>query len=141
MRRFPKPILLGIGIAAAFAVQAPSAEPIQKHDGLTVWFDNWGGLVDAKLVVAAPDGKISEIYARTTSPVLSLNRIEAVDGIYRYEISASVIEPVKVSGFSNGENNQKQTNTGRGVYYHTGFFIVDRGNIIEPPQVKEEEQN
>lgn len=126
-------------LAASFASSAMAADPVQQHNSSAVWFENWIGLRNATLVVSAPNGRITQLYAESGTPVFELDRAEAMDGVYRYELRAATEERVEiVNRIDNGRGDRAQTSMAK-PYYTTGFFVVERGAIITPDDIKEED--
>lgn len=139
--RRTSPILAALFVlgtaTAAFAV-----DPIQQHNSNAVWFENWVGLSNATMVIAAPNGKITQIYAETGTPVFQLVRADAQDGVYRYELRAATEERVEiVNPIQSGreEGGDEGDGTMAKPFYSTGFFVVERGAIITPEEIEEEE--
>ncbi|WP_298290009.1 hypothetical protein [uncultured Litoreibacter sp.] len=137
-----RPLLLSFGLIlvspTAFADTKPN--PVQMHNSNTVWFENWVGLANASLVVASPDGTIERVEARNGTPVYRLSG-SAIDGIYQFELRAA----------TDKEDTRKQKNALRIQedddapklmipFYRTGFFVVERGVVITPEDVEEEEE-
>ncbi|KMK63994.1 hypothetical protein [Puniceibacterium sp. IMCC21224] len=132
---FVATMLMGFGAGAALA-----ADPVQQHNSNAVWFENWVGLTNATLVVAAPNGKMSTVYAESGTPVFELDRAEAQDGVYRFELRAATDEKVEiVNQVDNGRGDSSDDGTMAKPYYSTGFFVVERGVIITPEEIKEED--
>ncbi|MFZ7091514.1 hypothetical protein [Primorskyibacter sp. 2E233] len=130
-------LIAALGLSVATAVSANAVDPIQQHNSNAVWFENWIGLTHATMVVAAPNGKISQIYAESGTPVFELSRADAMDGVYRYELRAATDEDVEiVNPIDNGRG--ETATTSKKPYYSTGFFVVSRGVIITPEEIKEE---
>ncbi len=122
-----------LGAGAAFA-----ADPVQQHNSDAVWFENWMGLSNATLTVSAPNGKITDIQAPSGTPVFKLDRAEAMDGVYRYELRAATEEKEKIiNPIDNGRGDAEQDSTAV-PFYLTGHFVVSRGAIITPEDVKED---
>ena len=140
MPRSPGSFLLSASLAIFATVQPLSADPIQQHNSNTVSFGNWIGLSNATLVVAAPNGKISQIYAESGTPVFKLNKAEAIDGVYRYELRAAVDEKPAVRILSNGSVSNAQSDSTGVPYYGTGHFVVEGGMIITPREIEEEDE-
>ena len=130
-------LAFALGMASALPVWA--VDPVQQHNSNAVWFENWIGLSNATLVVAAPNGKITQIYAETGTPVFELNRAEAMDGVYRFELRAATEERQAIINQSDQGRGEAQSDTTAVPYYSTGHFVVERGVIITPKEIQEEE--
>lgn len=129
--------------AAVFAVAssafAETPKPVQQNNSNAVWFENWQGLSNATWTIAMPDGEIIQIFTKQGTPVFQLEGSEVLDGIYRYELTAATEEKVKI---------KNQVNNGRGdaardfafkPFAMSGAFHVQRGVIVVPEMIKEEE--
>ena len=79
MSRLLKSIALSATLAIFGAGAAWAVDPVQQHNSNAVWFENWIGLSNASMVVAAPNGKIIEIFAKSGTPVFELPPGEAQD--------------------------------------------------------------
>lgn len=123
------------------ALSALAAEPVQQHNSNAVWFENWIGLSNASMTVAAPNGKIVTIYAESGTPVYQLSPDEAQDGVYRFELSAATEERIEIVNDVNNGREDPGDGTMAKPYYTTGHFVVSRGVIITPEEVSEEEQD
>jgi opacity protein-like surface antigen len=138
-RSFLESLLLSASLAIAVAGPAHAADPVQQHNSNAVWFENFIGLSNATMVVAAPNGKISQIYAESGTPVFELNPAEAVDGVYRYELRAATEERRTIVNASNLGGDEEQSDPAFVPYYSSGHFVVKRGVIITPKEIKQEE--
>lgn len=127
-----------VGALFAAAGQVWAADPVQQHNSNAVWFENWQGLSNASLTVAAPNGKITQIFAASGTPVFELSRAEAMDGIYRYELRAATEEQAEIVNKIDQGREGVQRDTVAVPYYASGQFVVERGVIIVPSEVKEE---
>ncbi|WP_146591334.1 hypothetical protein [Puniceibacterium confluentis] len=125
---------LSLGLAAAAAA---ATDPVQQHNSSAVWFENWTGLSNATLVVVAPNGKITEIYAASGTPVFELDRAEAQDGVYRYELRAATEEREAIINPSDDGRGEAQRDSTAVPFYATGHFVVERGAIITPKDEQE----
>jgi len=141
------PLSLSIALLwAAAGALAESPNPVQTHNSNAVWFENWTGLSNAMMVIAAPNGLISRVTAETGTPVFTLSGAEALDGVYRYELRAMTdkedtrpraqTEQRQLPGAEDGEEPPKPMIP----FYRTGHFVVERGVIITPEEVSEEER-
>ena len=126
--------LLWLGTQAAWAV-----DPVQQNNSTALWFENWVGLSNATLVVAEPGGKVTQLFVERGTPVYELDRAEARDGVYTYELRAATEETVaKVNSFDNGRGSIER-DTAAKPFYMSGSFTVSRGIIIRPEEIKEED--
>lgn len=132
-------LLLGAGLSLAAPLAAFAADPVQQHNSNAVWFENWIGLSNATLVVMAPDGRFTEISAASGTPVFELDRAEAIDGIYRYELRAATEKTVKIVNPIDSGRGDAQRESEAVPFYASGQFTVERGAIITPKDIKEEE--
>lgn len=130
-------IVTAIGLSLGTAAFAVEPDPVQQHNSNAVWFENWIGLSNATMVVAAPNGRISQVRADQGTPVYELDRAEAQDGVYRYELRAATEEEVEIVNPVNNGRGEAQT-TMKKPFYRTGHFVVSRGVIITPEEIKEE---
>ncbi|MFC4217465.1 hypothetical protein ACFP4H_06215 [Pseudophaeobacter arcticus] len=129
-------LLLGL-VLLPLAATAMTVDPVQQSNSNAVWFENWSGLSNATLVVAAPNGKVTEVFAASGTPVYELNRGEVQDGIYRYELKAATQEMVEiVNPIDNGRGETPSSKAK--AFYMTGFFTVSRGVIIIPEEIRED---
>ncbi|MDQ2092203.1 hypothetical protein NO357_20050 [Marimonas arenosa] len=133
-----KPTLVSLALACATAPAVQAAEPVEQHNSNAFWFVNWIGLSNATLTVAEPNGHIVKIYAEDGTPVYQLKG-EVQDGVYRYELSAATDKRVKIVNPIDTGREGEQPDTRAVPYYTTGHFVVERGVIITPEEVKEEE--
>ena len=138
-RRILGSLLLSVSLALAATGPARPADPIQQHNSNAVWFENWIGLSNATLVVAAPNGKITQIYAESGTPVFELDRADAMDGVYRYELRAATEERQAIVNQTDEGRGDAQRDSTAVPYYSTGHFVVERGAIITPEEITEEE--
>jgi len=122
-----------LGPAAALA-----ASPVEQHNSNAVWFENWTGLRNASLVVAAPDGTLITIEAITGTPVFQLSGATILDGIYRYELVAATEEQVKIINPQNNGRGEAQTDSKAKPFHMNGHFTVSRGVIITPEEITED---
>lgn len=124
--------LLTIGAGFAFA-----AEPVQQHNSNALWFENWNGLSNATLKIVAPNGKVTELFTSSGTPVFQLVAAEVLDGIYSYELSAATSErETIVNPVNNGRGESQEESAAQGLHLN-GVFTVSRGVIITPEDVTE----
>lgn len=129
--------LLRITAIALAAGPAFAAEPVQQQNSNAVWFENWTGLSNATLKVAAPDGTISEIFAARGTPVFRLDPGAAADGVWRYELTAATEETrAIVNPIDNGRGDAARDEVAVS-FHHSGHFVVERGVIVRPEEVVE----
>lgn len=127
----------GLSLALAGAASSLTVDPVQQYNSNAVWFENWTGLSNATLVVAAPDGKVIEVFAVSGTPVFELSRDQVQDGIYRYELKAATDEAVEiVNPIDNGRT--EVTSSRAKPFYMNGSFVVSRGVIITPEEIRED---
>jgi len=124
--------LLG-GIAHADAPQ-----PVQQNNSSAVWFENWGTLSNATMTIRTPQGEVSQIFAASGTPVFELRGQEIVDGVYRYELSAATKETKKITNKINDGRGDASRDDVAVPFNASGVFIVSRGVIVKPEDVKEE---
>ncbi|WP_371229644.1 hypothetical protein [Roseovarius sp. 2305UL8-3] len=131
---------LFLGIAFCFASTAAWAvEPVQQHNSTAVWFENWTGLSNATLKVSAPNGEVITIHTVSGTPVFTLDSANAVDGIYRYSLSAATEEKEKVVNQLDSGRGDAQTDTAFKPFQTSGQFQVSRGVIITPEEINEDD--
>ncbi|MDA7426922.1 hypothetical protein PGB28_00520 [Primorskyibacter aestuariivivens] len=122
----------GVVLATALA-----AEPVEQHNSNAVWFENWTGLSNAQLVVAAPDGEITTVEASSGTPLYTLPQRDVQDGIYRYELTAATDEKVRVVNTTSNGRDTTPTMEPK-PFVMNGHFVVDRGVIIAEVAVSED---
>lgn len=131
--------VLTLALSGLGAGMALAADPVKQHNSNAVWFENWVGLSNATMVIAAPNGKMSTIYAEAGTPVFELDRAQAQDGVYRFELRAATDERVEIVNQRDDGRGEEGDGTMAKPYYSTGFFVVERGVIITPEEIKEED--
>lgn len=130
-------ILSGLLCLFALAAQAEAPDPIEQHNSNAIWFENWRGLSSATLKVTSPDGRVSQVFAQSGTPVFQLPGRDSPDGIWRYEVSAATEESVEiVNPVDNGRGSAQSQSVSK-PFYLTGFFTVSRGVIIRPDDISE----
>ncbi|WP_204115939.1 hypothetical protein [Shimia biformata] len=117
---------------------ALASEPVEQHNSNAFWFENWRGLSNATLTVAAPDGRLTEIFAATGTPVFHLSGSKVLDGVYRYELSAATDEQAEIINPINNGRGENQRDTRAKPFFTAGHFTVSRGVIITPEDIKED---
>ena len=138
MSRLFVPFVVCATLLAGAPLAASEPLPVEQHNSNAVWFENWTGLSNATLIVAAPDGTITAIQAASGTPVFQLSGGEVMDGIYRYELRAATEEKVKiVNPVDNGRGDQASDTLAK-PFYLSGQFTISRGVIITPEEITED---
>jgi hypothetical protein len=125
-------------IATLLAGMAHAADPVQQHNSTALWFMNWIGLNNATLVVVAPNGEMTRVFAATGTPVYEMDRAKAMDGVYRYELSAATETRVAIVNPQNNGRGDNASDTAAEPFYLTGQFVVSRGVITTPDTMTED---
>jgi len=136
-RQVGKILSLGLGLTLASAAAALMVDPVQQYNSNAVWFENWTGLSNATLIVAAPNGKVTEVFAASGTPVFELSRDQIQDGTYRYELKAATDEQIEIVNPINNGRGEPATSRAKG-FYMNGSFVVSRGVIITPEEIRED---
>lgn len=123
----------------AFSGPALAADPVEQHNSSAFWFVNWIGLTNATLNVVSPNGEVQTIFAASGTPVFELDRASALDGVYRYELSAATEKKVKVINRQNDGRGDQSADHVAEPYYLAGQFVVSRGVIIIPEDLVEQD--
>ena len=63
---------LGLALPATAQQNAVKPDPVEQHNTNAFWFVNWLGLSNATLTVAAPNGKITKLFAKDGTPVFEI---------------------------------------------------------------------
>lgn len=130
-------MILGLGLSAAFA--APDTpQPVQQHNSNALWFENWTGLSNAQMTINHPDGTIEQIDAKSGTPVFKLTSSKAIDGVYHYEVRAATEQTEKIKNPIDNGRGKAQRDDRAVPFYISGRFIVSRGVIVTPEDIKEE---
>ncbi len=130
-------LLVALGLTVGSLSAAEQVNPVQQHNSNAVWFENWLGLSNASMTISAPSGEITQIFAKTGTPVFRLEGNEIADGIYRYELKAATDEEVEiVNPIDNGRGETASSKLK--AFYMSGFFTVSRGVIISPEETRED---
>lgn len=132
--------LASTALSLGLAMPALAADPVQQNNSNAVWFENWIGLSNGMMRVASPDGDITDVFADTGTPVFELPASDAVDGIYRYELRAATEEMVKNRDYDESGTLGSDEEYIPKALYRTGFFMVERGVIIRPEDMPQEEE-
>jgi len=130
--------LIGACFSMALAGMAHAADPVEQHNSTAFWFVNWIGLSNATLDVVAPNGEVSTVFAASGTPVYELDRATAMDGVYRYELSAATENRVKIINPQNDGRGENASDTVADSFYLTGQFVVARGVITVPDTMTED---
>lgn len=138
MRFFTRLRILAF-LVLSIASPAFAADPVGQHNSNAFWFENWTGLTNGLLKVVAPSGQMTEVFAASGTPVFELSGREVLDGIYRYELSAAGAEQVKIVNQIDSGRGDAASDTTAKPYYLSGIFVVSRGVIVTPEEVKEDE--
>ncbi|MEP2718085.1 hypothetical protein [Pseudophaeobacter sp.] len=128
---------LSLGLGLATAATALTVDPVEQHNSNAVWFENWSGLSNAQLVVSAPNGKVTEVFAASGTPVFELERGATLDGIYRYELKAATEEQVEIANPIDNGRAEIASSQAK-AFYMNGSFVVSRGVIITPEEIQED---
>lgn len=143
LRGLRRPLSLFAVLACGFLAGLPGpsaaleADPVQQHNSNALWFENWLGLRNATLVIAAPNGTVTEIFAASGTPVFELARDTVLDGTYRYELKAATDTLEEIANpLDNGRGEAAGTKAK--PFYMSGSFVVSRGVIITPETLTED---
>lgn len=117
---------------------AGAADPVQQHNSNAVWFENWIGLNNATMTIAAPDGRVIDIFAAAGTPVFELERGTAVDGVWRYQLRAATTETQKIVNPINNGRGEAAQDSAAVPFHLDGQFVVSRGVIITPEEIRED---
>lgn len=127
-------ICCALGTTAAFA-----NEPVERTNTTTLWFEAWGTLSNATLVVSGPDGYITDITAQKGTPTFHLrDAAPVIDGVYHYELTAATDEKIKLRNQPNNGRGEAQKDEIAKPFQMGGFFIVTRGVITKKEDIVEE---
>lgn len=135
--------LLTAGMAVALAAgaalaQVQTPQPVQQNNSNAIWFENWTGLSNAQMRIAAPDGTLTTLFAETGTPVFQLSGSDVVDGVWNYELSAATEERVEIANpIDNGRGDAGRDSVAV-PFYMAGRFVVQRGVIVQPEDQIEE---
>jgi hypothetical protein len=129
---------LGIAAAVFIAGTAQAADPVEQHNSTALWFVNWIGLNNATLNVTSPNGEMSTIFMPSGTPVYELDRGAAMDGVYRYELTAATETIVTIVNPQNNGRGDDASDTIPESFYLTGQFVVSRGVITTPDTMTED---
>ena len=140
-KTFSSALLVATLVVAPFAGTAFAKEtpkPVQQHNSNAVWFENWIGLTNTSMVISQPGGEIVTIFAKSGTPVFQLKGNEIKDGIYRYELNAATEETQKIVNQIDNGRGDAAKDTSAVPFQTSGSFVVSRGVIVTPKDVKEE---
>ena len=132
-----KSTLASLAFAMSAATALHAAEPVEQYNSNAIWFVNWVGLSNATLTVAEPDGNVVQIHAKDGTPVYQLKG-EVQDGVYRYELTAATDKTEKIVNQVDSGRGDNQSDSAAVPFTSNGQFVVERGRIITPDEVKEE---
>ncbi|WP_306131402.1 hypothetical protein [Roseivivax marinus] len=128
---------LALGLGAPAAAQA--VDPVEQHNSSALWFENWIGLSNATLTIAEPNGTVSQVFAASGTPVFQLSGAPVQDGVYRYELRAATDARRAVANPQASGRESPPPVDEPVPYYTTGSFTVERGVIVRPADVIEEQ--
>jgi len=128
---------MGAVFMIAGAANAEPPDPRQTHNFNSIWFDNWIGLSNASLRVAAPNGKTETVFEANRSPVYRLGGTRILDGIYRFELRAASDERIAADPNRIQIGDDKLPDDVAKPFYLTGAFLVKRGVIVTPEPVED----
>ncbi|APX14303.1 hypothetical protein [Tateyamaria omphalii] len=137
MKRAIWSLLMSVSVAGMAAADAP--QPVQQNNSNAIWFENWTGLSNTTMTIAKPDGEVVSIFAASGTPVFELVGRDVIDGVYRYEISAATEDRVEIKNVQNNGRGDAAQDTIAKAFYLTGAFHVERGVIVAPENLTEEE--
>lgn len=137
MKRNLRGLFISAVAGCSLAAAAFAAEPVERYNINTLWFENWGSLSNATLTVTGPESFREQVFVEKGSPRFQL-RAPVKDGTYFFELTAASDEKVKVdTSVNNGRENQPAEMAK--PFQMTGYFIVSRGAIsAEALQIEEE---
>ncbi|GGA29479.1 hypothetical protein [Neptunicoccus cionae] len=125
--------------ALLVATTAFANEPQERTDTTALWFESWGSLSNATLVVSGPDGFITNIVAEKGTPRFYLRDAAPVtDGVYRYELTAATTEKIKLRNQLNNGRGENQKDEIAKPFQMGGSFVVSRGVITKQEDIVEE---
>ncbi|MBV7394479.1 hypothetical protein [Mameliella sediminis] len=139
MRIFRHAPILATALCLGLTGMAQAADPVAQHNSTAFWFVNWFGLNNATLDVVSPDGEITTVFAASGTPVYELDRAKAMDGVYRYELSAATENKVKIANPQNNGRGDLASDMAPEAFYLSGQFVVSRGVITTPDDISEED--
>lgn len=114
-------------------------EPVERTDTTTLWFESWGSLSNATLVVSGPDGFVTNIVAEKGPPRFYLrDAAPVVDGVYRYELTAATTEKIKLRNQPDNGRGESQKDEIAKPFQMGGSFVVSRGVITKQEEIVEE---
>ncbi|WP_417701850.1 hypothetical protein [Pseudophaeobacter sp.] len=127
----------GLTLGGLTAASALTVDPVQQHNSSAVWFENWSGLSNAMLVVAAPNGAVTKVFAASGTPVYELDRAQVLDGIYHYELKAATDETIEIVNPTDNGRGEIASSKAK-PFYMNGSFMVSRGVIVTPEEIQED---
>lgn len=121
------------------ATSAFANEPVERTDTTALWFESWGSLSNATLVVSGPDGFVTNIVAEKGTPRFYLRDAAPVtDGVYRYELTAATTEKIKLRNQPDNGRGENQKDEIAKPFQMGGSFVVSRGVITKQEDIVEE---
>ena len=133
-----KSVICGIAAGCVLATAGFAAEPVERFNINTLWFENWGGLHNATLTITGPGEFRDHVFSEKGTPRFQL-RAPVKDGTYFYELSAATDEKIPVDTTLNNGRGANQPKEMAKPFHRNGFFIVSRGAISAEAALKEEE--
>ena len=125
-------------LTASVANANETPQPVQQHNSNAVWFENYAGLSNTQMTISFPDGTLETIFAKSGTPVFQLTGAEVVDGVYRFELTAATDEKQTIKNPINNGRGDASSNEVAVPFSMSGHFVVSRGVIITPEDLKEE---
>lgn len=130
-------LILAIAMSSAVLAR-DTPQPVQQHNSNAVWFENYVGLSNTQMKISYPDGTLETVFAKTGTPVFQLTGAEVIDGIYRYELTAATDQKQTIKNPIDNGRGAAASNEMAVPFSLTGHFVVSRGVIITPEDIKEE---
>lgn len=122
-------LILVVALLPALPAAADPSAPTLRHNTNTIWFDNWFGLSDAKLKVAAPDGTVKTIREGTLTPTYRVSGSRILDGVYEYELRATTSEMIANTNRFPLTPGEDPPETVARQLSLSGVFLVENGRI------------
>lgn len=132
-------VLVFLTNTAFINTAAYASEPVERTNTSTLWFESWGKLTNATLIVVNPEGVRTDVFAISGSPTFHLRDVAPViDGVYSYELLAATDEMVTIRNqLDNGRGKAQKKQVSK-PFLMNGFFIVSRGVITVQKALIEE---
>ena len=112
--------------------------PVQQHNSNAVWFENFAGLSKTSMIISFPDGTVETIHAQSGTPVFKLTGSQVLDGVYNYELRAATDKTEEIKNPIDNGRGDAARNERAVPFFANGHFVVSRGVIITPEDIKEE---